>query len=53
MKEITLPIELANAVLGYLGKQPYDQVFQLIQGMQQAAQQQQANQPVQAPEVIE
>ncbi len=53
MKEITSPLELANAVLGYLGKQPSDQVFQLLQGMQQAAQQQQANQPVQAPEVIE
>ena len=51
MKEITLSIELANAVLGYLGKQPYDQVFQLIQGMQQAAQQQQAQAP-QSPEVI-
>lgn len=45
MKEITLSIELANAVLGYLGKQPYDQVFQLIQAMQQAAQQQQQAQP--------
>ena len=45
MKEITLPIDLANAVLGYLGKQPYDQVFQLIQAMQQAAQQQQQAQP--------
>lgn len=45
MKEITLPIELANAVLGYLGKQPYDQVFQLIQAMQQAAQQQQTQAP--------
>jgi hypothetical protein len=45
MKEITLPIELANAVLGYLGKQPYDQVFPLIQAMQQAAQQQQAQAP--------
>ena len=33
MKEITLPIDLANAVLGYLGKQPYDQVFPLIQGI--------------------
>ena len=50
MKEITLPIDLANAVLGYLGKQPYDQVFQLIQGMQQAAQQQ--PQAPQSPEVI-
>ena len=50
MKEITLPIDLANAVLGYLGKQPYDQVFQLIQGMQQAAQQQ--TQAPQSPEVI-
>lgn len=50
MKEITLPIDLANAVLGYLGKQPYDQVFQLIQGMQEAAQKQQQ---APAPDVIE
>jgi len=49
MKEITLPIELANAVLGYLGKQPYDQVFQLIQAMQQAAQQQQQAQAPETP----
>ena len=52
MKELILPIDLANAILGYLGKQPYDQVYQLIQGMQQAAQQQQAQTAVQAPEVI-
>jgi hypothetical protein len=38
MKEITLPIELANAILQYLGTRPYQEVAQLIAGMQQAAQ---------------
>ena len=37
MKEITISIELANAILGYLGTRPYGEVFQLIQAMQAAA----------------
>ena len=38
MDKITLPINLLNAILGYLGKQPYDQVFQLIAEVQKEAQ---------------
>jgi hypothetical protein len=38
MKEITLSIELANAILQYLGQRPYQEVAQLIAGMQKAAQ---------------
>ena len=38
MKELTLPIELANAILQYLGTRPYQEVAAMISGMQQAAQ---------------
>lgn len=32
-----LPIEVVNQVLGYLGTRPYQEVFQLIQSIQEAA----------------
>ena len=38
MDKITLPLNLVNAIMGYLGKQPYDQVFQLIAEVQKEAQ---------------
>jgi len=38
MEKITLPLNLVNAIMGYLGKQPYDQVFQLIAEVQKEAQ---------------
>jgi hypothetical protein len=38
MKEITLPIELANAILQYLGQRPYQEVAAMISEMQKAAQ---------------
>jgi hypothetical protein len=38
MKEITLPIDLANAILQYLGQRPYQEVAAMIAQMQQAAQ---------------
>jgi hypothetical protein len=38
MKEIALPVDLANAILQYLGQRPYQEVAQLIAEMQKAAQ---------------
>lgn len=38
MNAITLNIELVNATLDYLGRQPYVQVAGIIQGIQAAAQ---------------
>jgi hypothetical protein len=29
MDKITLPLTLVNVIMGYLGKQPYDQVYQM------------------------
>ena len=42
MKELTLPIELANAIMAYLGTRPYTEVAALIAQVQQVAQAQQA-----------
>ncbi len=36
-KTIILPIDLANLIIGYLGTRPYQEVYQLIQAMQDAA----------------
>jgi len=34
---LQLPIETINQVLGYLGTRPYQEVFQMIQAIQEAA----------------
>jgi hypothetical protein len=34
---LQLPIETANQLLGYLGTRPYQEVYQLIQAIQEAA----------------
>ena len=34
---LQLPIELVNQVLGYLGTRPYQEVYQLVQAIQDAA----------------
>ena len=38
MEKLTLTTNLVNGILQYLGNQPYAQVAQLIQGIQQEAQ---------------
>jgi len=35
--KITLSLNLVNAIMGYLGKQPYEQVFQLINAINEEA----------------
>ena len=42
---IQLSVDLINNVLGYLGKQPYQEVYHLINGIQVAGAQQQVAQP--------
>ena len=34
---LQLPIEIANQLLGYLGTRPYQEVFQLVHAIQEAA----------------
>jgi len=34
MEKVTISLELANMVLGYLGKRPYEEVFNLIERFQ-------------------
>ena len=34
---LPLPVEVVNQVLGYLGTRPYQEVFHLIQAVQEAA----------------
>ena len=33
-EKVTISLDLANAVLGYLGKRPYEEVFQLVERFQ-------------------
>jgi hypothetical protein len=42
MDKITLSTQLVNAVMGYLGTRPYQEVFQLIDGLQKEAKSQAA-----------
>jgi hypothetical protein len=35
--KLHIPIELANQIIGYLGTQPYQEVYTLIDGMKEAA----------------
>ena len=42
---LQLPIETANQIIGYLGTRPYQEVFQLIQAMQDAAKPPEAEAP--------
>ena len=40
MEKITLSTNLVNAILQYLGKHPYVDVFQLVEAIQKEAKQQ-------------
>lgn len=42
MQKIIVSVEILDKVLGYLGTRPYQEVFQMIQALQNEA----ANQPV-------
>jgi hypothetical protein len=46
MDKITLSINLVNQVMGYLGTRPYQEVFQLVEGLQAEAK---AQTPAPAP----
>lgn len=37
MNDISLSLNLVNAIMGFLGKQPYEQVFQLISAINDEA----------------
>lgn len=46
MEKLTLSVNLVNQVLGYLGTRPYQEVFQLVEGLQKEAQNQPKDQPI-------
>jgi hypothetical protein len=35
--ELRIPIELANQIIGYLAAKPYQEVYQMIDGIKEAA----------------
>lgn len=45
-QKIELPVQLVNAIIGYLVKQPFEQVANLVSAIQQEAQN---NQPRDVP----
>ena len=49
MEKLTFSAQLVNSILQYLGNQPYAQVAQLIQGIQQEAQGQVPPVPAEVP----
>jgi hypothetical protein len=38
MEKLTLSTQLVNQIMGYLGTRPYQEVFQLVDAIQKAAQ---------------
>ena len=57
--EVKLSLELANIIIGYLGKRPYEEVYQIIQRMEaehkanrdaDAMQQNLSNEPIKTEE---
>ena len=51
MEKVTLSLQLVNQIMGYLGSQPYGNVFQLIDAIQKEAQPQQPAEKVEAEPV--
>jgi hypothetical protein len=41
MEKVTLSIQLVNQIMAYLGNQPYQSVFQLVDAIQKEARDQQ------------
>jgi len=39
MDKITVSTQLLNAILGYLGQKPYQEVYQLVEAIQKEAKQ--------------
>ena len=37
MEKITVSTQLLNAILGYLGQKPYQEVYQLVEAIQKEA----------------
>ena len=59
MNEVKFSFELANMIIGYLGKRPYEEVYQIIQRMEaehkaakdaEAMQQNLSNEPIKTEE---
>ena len=49
MEKLFLSVQTVNAVLGYLGSRPYQEVYQLIESVQNEAKQQAAAAAVAEP----
>ena len=43
--KITVSTQLLNAILGYLGQKPYQEVFQLVEAIQKEAKEAAAQEP--------
>jgi hypothetical protein len=50
MQNITLPVELVNAILQYMGSRPYGEVFQFVAAIQEQAAQQTTPQATSEPD---
>lgn len=46
MEKLQFSAQLINAILGYLGTRPYQEVFQLIEGIQKEVQENQNDRKV-------
>jgi hypothetical protein len=46
VEKLTLSVTLINQVLGYLGTRPYQEVYQLVEGLQKEASNQPKDQPI-------